>query len=147
MRIVRTLTSTALATTLGAASLASFAPAQAATSGAERALKLERILEEKPPADHQVSVNAFLLKGTVLEPQLDGITVLPYVGKVMVQKKTCKKCKWKTVKKTKTSSEGKYKAKIYAPLRGRWKWRAKIKGNSTYKTMSGESWTLGFKKA
>jgi hypothetical protein len=58
---------------------------------------VKRIIDEEPPRDHQVSYNAFKLKGVVTEPQVDG-TVLPYANqKVKILKKACGSCKWKTV--------------------------------------------------
>ena len=39
----------------------------------------KRVIEEVPPKTKQVSYNAFKLKGTVAEPQLDG-TLLPYAN-------------------------------------------------------------------
>ena len=65
----------------------------------------KRIIDEVPPKTKQVSYNAFKLKGTVMEPQLDG-TLLPYANqKVKILKKKCGTCKWKTVKKIKTDEE------------------------------------------
>ena len=66
----------------------------------------KRVIEEVPPKTKQVSYNAFKLKGTVSEPQLDG-TLLPYANqKVKILKKACGSCKWKTVKKVKTNDSG-----------------------------------------
>ncbi|MCY7401711.1 MAG: hypothetical protein LH477_12315 [Nocardioides sp.] len=103
----------------------------------------QRIIDEKPPGDRQVTYNAFKLKGTVTEPQLDG-TTLPYVGKVKILKKACRTCKWKTVKKVKTDASGVYKTRIYAPNRGRWKWRSKVDHSDGYSNTKGKIWTLYF---
>ena len=103
----------------------------------------QRVIDEKPPGDRQVTYNAFKLKGTVTEPQLDG-TTLPYVGKVKILKKACRTCKWKTVKKVKTDASGVYKTRIYAPNRGRWKWRSKVAYSDGYSTTKGKIWTLYF---
>jgi len=104
----------------------------------------KRIIEEKPPGDKQVTYNAFKLKGTVTEPQADGITVLPYVGKVKIMKKACGSCRWKTVKKVKTDDSGVFKTRIYAPDEGRWKWRSKVDRSDGYSTTKGKVWTLYF---
>ena len=103
----------------------------------------QRVIDEKPPGDRQLTYNAFKLKGTVTEPQLDG-TTLPYVGKVKILKKACRTCKWKTVKKVKTDASGAYRTRIYAPNRGRWKWRSKVDHSDGYSNTKGKIWTLYF---
>ena len=104
----------------------------------------KRVIEEVPPKTKQVSYNAFKLKGTVMEPQVDGI-LLPYANqKVKIQKKKCGTCKWKTVKKIKTDAAGAYKTKIYAPEKGRWKWRSKVDHSNGFGNTKGKVWTLYF---
>lgn len=104
----------------------------------------KRIIDEEPPRDHQVSYNAFKLKGTVTEPQIDG-TVLPYANqKVKILKKKCGTCKWKTVKKVKTNDRGIFKTRIYAPEKGRWKWRSKVDHSNGFGNTKGTIWTLYF---
>lgn len=140
MPIVRTLAAVSTAALLGVSTL-SVAPASAG-----QALP-KRTIAEARPADNQVSFNTFKLKGTVTEIQADGVTYLPYAGKVHIQKKACpkKSCKWKTVRKVKTNAKGKYFTKIQAPRTGRWKWRVKVKASNGYGTTKGETWTLFFK--
>ncbi|NYE36952.1 hypothetical protein F4692_002085 [Nocardioides cavernae] len=105
----------------------------------------KRIIEEVPPRDHQVSYNAFRLKGTVSEPQADG-TLLPYAKqKVKILKKKCGSCKWKVVKKVKTNDAGVFKTRIYAPEKGRWKWRSKVDRSNGFGNTKGEVWTLYFR--
>ena len=105
----------------------------------------KRIIDEEPPGKHQVSYNAFKLKGTVSEPQLDG-TLLPYANQtVKILKKKCGTCKWKTVKKVKTDETGLFKTRIYAPEQGRWKWRSKVDHSNGYGNTKGEVWTLYFR--
>ena len=105
----------------------------------------KRIIDEVPPDTKQVSYNAFKLKGTVMEPQLDG-TMLPYANQqVKILKKKCGSCKWKTVKKVKTNDSGVFKTRIYAPDKGRWKWRSKVDHSDGYGNTKGEVWTLFFK--
>ena len=104
----------------------------------------ERIIDEVPPGDHQVSYNAFKLKGTVSEPQADG-TLLPYANqKVKILKKACGSCKWKTVKKVKTNDSGVFKTRIFAPDKGRWKWRSKVDHSNGFGNTKGKVWTLYF---
>ena len=104
----------------------------------------ERIIDEVPPGNKQVSYNAFKLKGSVMEPQADG-TLLPYANqKVKILKKACGSCKWKTVKKLKTDAAGKYKTRIYAPEKGRWKWRSKVDHSNGFGNTKGKVWTLYF---
>jgi hypothetical protein len=105
----------------------------------------KRVIEEKPPRQHQVSYTAFKLIGHVYEPQLDG-TLVPYAQqKVKIQKKTCGTCKWKVVKSVRTNDNGAYRTKIYAPLKGRWKWRSKVEHSGGYGNTKGEVWTLFFR--
>ena len=104
----------------------------------------ERIIDEVPPGDKQVSYNAFKLKGTVMEPQADG-TLLPYANqKVKILKKACGSCKWKTVKKVKTNDSGVFKTRIFAPDKGRWKWRSKVDHSNGFGNTKGKVWTLYF---
>ena len=104
----------------------------------------KRIIDEEPPGNHQVSYNAFKLKGTVTEPQLDG-TTLPYANQpVKILKKKCGTCKWKAVKKVKTNDNGVFKTRIYAPDRGNWKWRSKVDHSNGYGNTKGKVWTLYF---
>ena len=105
----------------------------------------KRIIDEVPPGTKQVSYNAFKLKGVVTEPQLDG-TVLPYANqKVKILKKACGSCKWKTVKKVKTNDNGVFKTSIFAPEKGRWKWRSKVDHSNGYGNTKGNIWTLYFR--
>jgi len=105
----------------------------------------KRVIEEVPPKTKQVSYNAFKLKGTVTEPQADGITVLPYAKqKVKILKKACGTCKWKTVKTVKTDENGVFKTRIYAPDKGRWKWRSKVDHSNGFGNTKGKVWTLYF---
>ena len=105
----------------------------------------KRIIDEVNPDTKQVSYNAFKLKGTVMEPQIDG-SLLPYAnGKVKILKKKCGSCKWKVVKKVKTDETGKFKTRIYAPSKGRWKWRSKVDHSNGYGNTKGTVWTLYFR--
>ena len=104
----------------------------------------KRIIDEVPPGDKQVSYNAFKLKGTVMEPQADG-TLLPYADqKVKILKKKCGTCRWKVVKKVKTNDSGVFKTRIYAPEKGRWRWRSKVSHSNGYGNTKGKVWTLYF---
>ncbi|GAA1442828.1 hypothetical protein GCM10009641_58280 [Mycobacterium cookii] len=117
----------------------------ALSTGATAGSLPERIIDERPPGNKQVTYNAFKLKGTVLEPQVDG-TVLPYANQqVKILKKKCGTCKWKTVKKIKTDDAGVFKTRIYAPEKGRWKWRSKVDHSNGFSNTKGKVWTLYFK--
>jgi hypothetical protein len=136
MRVVRTVL---------AAFVAALLVVGALSTGASAGSAPKRIIDEVPPRDHQVSYNAFRLKGTVTEPQADG-TVLPYANqKVKILKKACGSCKWKTVKKVKTNDRGIFKTRIYAPEKGRWKWRSKVDHSGGFGNTKGNVWTLFFK--
>jgi hypothetical protein len=105
----------------------------------------KRIIDEEPPRDHQVSYNAFKLKGVVSEPQLDG-TLLPYANQpVKILKKKCGTCSWKVVRKVMTDETGLFKTKIYAPEKGRWRWRSKVDHSNGYGNTKGNVWTLYFR--
>ena len=105
----------------------------------------KRIIDEDSPRSHQVSYNAFKLKGTVTEPQLDG-TALPYANQpVKILKKKCGTCAWKVVKLVKTNDYGIFKTRIYAPEQGRWKWRSKVDHSNGYGNTKGQVWTLYFR--
>ncbi|HEX5919596.1 MAG TPA: hypothetical protein VFY76_17160 [Nocardioides sp.] len=135
MRIFRTVLATLVAALLVVGVL---------TTSAGAGSLPKRIIDEIPPRDKQVSYNAFKLKGTVMEPQVDG-TLLPYADqKVKILKKKCGTCKWRTVKKVKTNDSGVFKTRIYAPDRGRWKWRSKVDHSNGYGNTKGRVWTLYF---
>jgi hypothetical protein len=117
----------------------------ALSTGATAGSLPERIIDETPPGNKQVSYNAFKLKGSVMEPQLDG-TLLPYANQqVKILKKACGTCKWKTVKKIKTDDAGVFKTRIFAPEKGRWKWRSKVDHSNGFGNTKGKIWTLYFK--
>lgn len=135
MRMLRTVLAAIVAALLVSGSLS--VAASAGSLG-------ERIIDENPPGQNQVTYNAFKLKGTVTEPQLDG-TTLPYANQpVKILKKKCSTCKWKTVKKVQTDESGVFKTRIYAPERGRWKWRSKVDHSNGYSNTKGKVWTLYF---
>jgi hypothetical protein len=104
----------------------------------------KRIITEQDPDQHQVTYNAFRLKGKVTEPQVDG-TELPYANQqVKILKKACGSCKWKTVKKIKTNENGVFKTRIYAPDKGTWRWRSKVDHSNGYGNTKGQIWYLYF---
>ena len=138
MRIVRTVIVGLLAALLSLSTVAT-SPAQA-----DQALPKRTITEVPPDKEQQVDFNAFKLNGVVTELQADGVTYLPYTGKVQLQKKACKRCSWKTVKQVKTDETGKYRTKIFVPQDGVWKWRVKVKASNGYGTTKGEVWTAAF---
>jgi hypothetical protein len=130
--------------TVLAALVAALLVAGVLTASASAGSQPKRVIDEVPPDTKQVSYNAFKLKGTVMEPQLDG-TLLPYADKqVKILKKACGSCKWKTVKKIRTDESGVFKTRIYAPEKGRWKWRSKVVSSYGYATTMGQVWTLYF---
>ena len=131
--------------TVLAALVAALLVAGVLSASASAGSQPKRIIDEIPPDTKQVSYNAFKLKGTVMEPQLDG-TLLPYANqKVKILKKKCGTCKWKTVKKIKTNDAGVFKTRIYAPEKGRWKWRSKVDHSNGFGNTKGKVWTLYFK--
>ena len=111
MRIFRTVATGLLATLVGLG-VAVAGPTTASNAQA----KVERVITERPPK--QVAYNAFRLKGKVENPQVDG-TLLPFQGKVMLTKKACKTCKFKTVRKVKVNDKGVFKTRLTVPARGR----------------------------
>lgn len=135
-----------LAAVLGFATFSSLAaPAGAEETAATTVTKTPWILTETDPNDHKLSWNAFRMKGSVSEVGADGIAV-PYAkGKVMVQKKACGKCKWKTIKKIKTNDSGAYRTRIFASTTDTWRWRVRVKGDETHKATKGRSWALIFR--
>ena len=127
-----------------AAFVAALLVAGALSTGATAGALPKRIIDEVNPDTKQVSYNAFKLKGTVMEPQADG-TLLPYAEqKVKILKKKCGTCRWKVVKKVKTNDSGVFKTRIYAPEKGRWRWRSKVSHSNGYGNTKGKVWTLYF---
>lgn len=149
MRIIRTVT-VGLLTAFLCLSAVATAPVQAQVGQAQLAGSLpKRTLDEVAPANNQINYNTFLLKGTITELQVDGITYLPYAnGKVQLQRKFCGKngaCTFKTIGKFKTKETGKFRVKLKALESGRTKYRIKVKGSDGYGTTKGTAWTVGFK--
>lgn len=139
MRMLRSvlavLAALVLALVLGAAVSAPAGAAQVA----------KRVIVEEDPKDAQVTFNAFRLKGTITQPLADG-TLVPYAEDVVkLQKKTCRTCTWKTVKKLETNERGTFRTRIFAPREGRWKWRVKVPASDGYSTTTGQTWTLYFR--
>lgn len=135
MRMLRTVLAAVVAALLVTGAL---------SAGASAGSAPKRIIDERAPKNHQVSYNAFKLKGTVTEPQADG-TVLPYADKkVKILKKKCGSCKWKVAKKVKTNDRGIFKTRIYAPEKGTWRWRSKVEHSNGYGNTKGQIWYLHF---
>lgn len=131
MRLFRHVLTVLVVTLLGAGFLV--APANAAAAP-------ERIITERRPT--QVNFTAFQLRGQVNQPMPDG-SLKPYaLQRVKVQKKKCKKCAWKVIKTIRTNEYGVYKTRIYAPKKGRWRWRARIPASGGYAVTTGNVWTL-----
>ena len=122
MRIFRTVATGLLATLVGLGPSSPARPPRATPQA-----KPERIITEMPPDEKQVAYNAFRLKGKVENPQADG-TLLPFQGKVLLTKKACKTCKFRTVRKVKVNDKGVFKARLTVPDRGRWKWQRQGQG-------------------
>jgi hypothetical protein len=61
---------------------------------------------------------------------------------VIIQRATCRppKCGFKTYSTTKTSKAGKYSARIGAPAKGSWYFRAKVKKSGGYATSYSGTW-------
>ncbi len=138
MRMLRTVMA-ALVAVLMLAGLVS-ATSVGATAGSQP----KRMIVEQDPGEHQVTFNAFRLKGKITEPQADG-TFLPYAkGKVTILKKACQKCKWKKAKVVKTNKSGVFKTRIFAPEKGRWRWRSKVAHSGDFANTKGQVWTLYF---
>ncbi|QBX54890.1 hypothetical protein EXE58_05040 [Nocardioides seonyuensis] len=153
MRLFRNVLSALLVAVLGLGVAATVPTAAVAAS------EPKRLIEEEDPNDNRVGFNAFKLKGVITQAVLDPLTgqpaidpltgletYVPYAdGKVKLQKKKCKKCSWKNVKKLRTNDSGKFKTRIYAPRQGRWKWRVYVKASDGYGTTIGKRWTAAFR--
>lgn len=117
MKFFRLLQSAVLAALLGLA-LGVTAPAQATDAAADS--RPQRVIEWK---EKQKDWRTFLIKGKVQD--LAG-------GKVLVQKKKCRACQWKTVRKVRTNDRTRFRTKIYAPRTGKWFWRFQVRGGDGY---------------
>lgn len=153
MRVLRNILSALLVAVLGLGVVATVPTSAAAAS------KPKRVIEEESPNENRVGFNAFKLKGVVTQPVLDPLTgqpaidpvtgletYVPYADKsVKLQKKKCKNCRWKTVKKLRTNDSGKFKTRIFAPRQGKWKWRVNVKASDGFRTTMGKRWTAAFR--
>ncbi|MGN0063637.1 MAG: hypothetical protein ACI379_05295 [Nocardioides sp.] len=112
-------------------------------SSPAEAAKPKRILEEVDPTTQRTGSRTYLMTGTVTQPLTNG-TVAPYAnGKVKVQRKTCKACKFKTIRTITTGTKGKYRTTIRRPAKGRYWWRVVVPGNATYAVTNGQTWVVG----
>ncbi len=161
MRHIRTVMSGAL---VGVVSLSviSAVPSFAATdvvASSHAASLLKRVIAEDDPNEHRLGFDSFRLEGQVTEPAIDELTGLPLLdpitgeqvynryakAKVKLQQKKCSKCQFKTVKKLKTNKFGKFKARIFAPRKGKWKWRVHVPASNGYAAVNGTTWTTSFR--
>ncbi|WP_104105626.1 hypothetical protein [Nocardioides sp. 616] len=115
MRAFRALTALIVAVLLGTSLLGP------ATAHARNTDNPKRIVEVN--AEKKLDYRSFRYKGTV--------EALPN-GKVLLEKKSCGKCKWKTVKKLKTNDAGKFRTKIFTPNKGKWLWRTRVNAQGGY---------------
>lgn len=62
--------------------------------------------------------------------------------RVIIQKKKCRaeRCKWFGYKTVRTNGKGGFKARIGAPKKGYWYWRAKVKKGGGYGTSYSAAW-------
>ena len=98
-----------------------------------------------PPKTKQVSYNAFKLKGTVTEPQLDG-TLLPYANqKVKILKKKCGPASGRPSRRSRPTTTASSRPGSTRPSSGRWKWRSKVDHSNGFGNTKGKVWTLFFK--
>lgn len=59
---------------------------------------------------------------------------------VDIQKRKCAKCAWKPFDKVTTTAKGNYRVRIYAPRKGAWFWRAKVRASGGYGTSYSGVW-------
>jgi preprotein translocase subunit YajC len=138
MRMFRNVTALLVTLMLGLGAMSFIATPAQAKAGSEA-----RVVDEPDPRDRIVAYNAVQLKGTVKQLGADAVTLEPSVGvKVRIQKKACRGCNWKTVKKVKTNKKGVYKTRLFSPIKGVWRWRSYIKPTTQYKAHKGRAWTL-----
>jgi hypothetical protein len=114
MRVFRALTALIVAVLLGTSLLGPSA-ASAASDAPKRVVEVN--------ADKKLDYRSFRYKGVV--------EALPN-GKVLLQKKACGKCSWKTVKKLKTNDAGKFRTKIFTPNKGKFLWRTRVNAQDGY---------------
>ena len=127
MRIVRALIALFIATLLGS-SLMSVVPA-----GATEALPERVITGSRTPLTYK----SFYVEGN--------IEAYPS-GRAVLQKKACRSCKYKKVKKFTTTAYGNYRVKIYTPRTGKWKWRVKVKAQGGYATSYSQVFATFYKR-
>jgi hypothetical protein len=59
---------------------------------------------------------------------------------VYIQKKKCRTCAWKPFAKATTNDRSNYRMRIYAPRKGAWFWRAKVRAYGRYTTSYSGVW-------
>lgn len=122
MRTFRAFLAT-LTTVLLALGLLSIAPAATASTTATAAAPAATVAADpKPKRTFQLRVKRKDWRTSKVIGKVEALEK----GKVLVQKKKCGKCKWKTVRKVKTNKKTRFTTKIYAPRKGRWFWRFRV---------------------
>ena len=112
-------------------------------SNAEQS-KAQRVINEVPPAGHQVAYNAFRLKGKVGTRRLDG-TLLPFQRQGDDDQEGVQApASGRPSSKVKTNDKGVFKTRLFVPDKGRWKWRSRSRALQRFGNTKGKVWTLFF---
>jgi hypothetical protein len=94
-------------------------PAPAGAAAGRSAAAVHQTLPKRTVTSEVVKVNGKLFfKGKVSPEHAQKA--------VFIQKKDCRGCAWHGFTKVTTSDASRYRARIYAPRRGAWFWRAKV---------------------
>lgn len=100
-----------------------------AAAGSERALPKRDISSRVTDASNRLHFRGNVSPGWAHEP-------------VIIQKKKCKqeRCRWFGYTTVKSNGKGGFKARIGAPKKGYWYWRAKVKKDGGYGTSYSSAW-------
>lgn len=114
---------------LAAAALALPAPASAGSSS----VSAVQALPKRTVSSQVVKVKGKLIFKGKVSPE--------HAGKaVFIQKKDCRRCEWRGFEKVTTSDESRFRVRIYAPRKGAWYWRAKVRAYGGYATSYSGVW-------
>ena len=104
----------------------------------------KRIIDEVPPGTKQVSYNAFKLKGTVMEPQVDGTPAALRQPEGEDPEEEVRHLQVEDGQEDQDRRRRCLQDQIYAPEKGRWKWRSKVDHSNGFGNTKGKVWTLYF---
>lgn len=114
------------------ASPALAAPADAAPASSVAARSAEPLPKRTVTSTVVKRQGKLIMKGTITPEHANRA--------VYIQRKKCLKCEWRLFEKVTSSDKSAYRVRIYAPKKGAWYFRAKVRAHDGYGTSYSGVW-------